>query len=559
LRLKEAAVSDAAPGLAGARAAHRGRRWDDACAGFLAVNASEGLAVEDLEMLAECAQLSGRHEAAVSALDRAFAIRVRKGDFDAASTDAFWLWQAFLLDGEMARANGWLARLREVAGGSGTELGWLLVATAYGCFATGKYDEARSLLALARAQGRERADADLDAFATMLIGRAWLNAGATQAGLERLDEAMLLVTAGETSPRTTASLFCASISNAEMEAHDLARGQEWERALEAWMSTLPVPTLSGPFLANCRVYRAVLQRRRGDWIAARRELVTAVDELTGGHGARLAGHACYELGEMHRLLGEQAEAEFAYRRASSLGAATQPGLGLMRLAQGDVATAAAGVRRALSETERPQDRCSLLPAFVTIMIAAGKLPEAVAAVDELGRCADVFETTLVRVEHARAVGEVALADGRATAALAPLRRAAAGWRELDAPYETAVTAVLLATACRAVGDEEGALFELEAATTTFAQLGAAPDLARTRALLAGSAARSAHGLTRREAQVLRLVAEGRTNHMIATELLLSERTVQRHVSNIFAKLGVRSRTQAATFALEHDLFRRSGG
>ena len=157
------------------------------------------------------------------------------------------------------------------------------------------------------------------------------------------------------------------------------------------------------------------------------------------------------------------------------------------------------------------------------------------------------------------MGEVALADDRASAALAPLRRAAAGWRELAAPYETAVTAVILATACRAVGDEEGAQFELEAATATFAQLGAAPDLARARALLAGPAARSAHGLTQREAQVLQLVAEGRTNHMIATELLLSERTVQRHVSNIFAKLGVRSRTQAATFALEHDLVRRSRG
>ena len=219
-------MSDAASAVAQARAAHRGLRWDDACADFLAVDSPDGLTVEDLEKLAECAQLSGRHEAAVSALDRAFALRVREGDLDAASTDAFWLWQAFLLDGEMARANGWLARFREVAGGNSTEPGWLLVATAYGCFATGRYDDARALLAPARAQGRERADADLDAFATMLIGRAWLNAGATQAGLERLDEAMLRVTAGETSPRATASLFCASIANAEMEAHDLARGQD---------------------------------------------------------------------------------------------------------------------------------------------------------------------------------------------------------------------------------------------------------------------------------------------------------------------------------------------
>jgi DNA-binding CsgD family transcriptional regulator/tetratricopeptide (TPR) repeat protein len=557
--VKEAAVSDAASTLAGARAAHRGLRWDDACAGFLSVDAPEGLAVEDLEMLAECAQLSGRHEAAVSALDRAFALRVGEGDLAAAATDAFWLWQAFVLDGEMGRANGWMARLREVAGGYGTESGWLLVATAYGCFATGKYDDARALLAPARAQGREQADADLDAFATMLIGRAWLNAGATQRGLERLDEAMLRVTAGETSPRTTASLFCASISNAEMEARDLARGQEWERALEAWMSGLPVPTWSGPFLANCRVYRAVLLRRRGDWIAARQELATAVDELTDGHGARLVGHACYELGETLRLLGEHAGAESAYRRASSLGAAIQPGLGLLRLAQGDVETAAAGVGRALGETERPQDRCGLLPAYVTIMLAARELPEAVAAVGELGRCAEVFGTTLVRVEHLRAMGEVALADGNASAALAPLRGAAAGWRELAAPYETAVTAVLLATACRAVGDEEGAQFELDAAVATFAQLGAAPDLAHARALLAGSAARSAQGLTRREVEVLRLVAEGRTNRMIATELLLSERTVQRHLSNIFGKLQVGSRTQAATFALEHDLVRRSRG
>jgi DNA-binding CsgD family transcriptional regulator len=522
-----------------ARDAHRQVRWDEACEAFLAADRAGGLAVEDVERLAEAAQLTGRHDDAVPALERAFAARVTLGEPNAAATAAFWAWQACLLDGEMGRDGGWLARLEDL----GATTGWLRVARTLMAIARGRYDDALNALGTPEPE----ADTDIEAFTLLLAARARLKAGQVVEGLARLDAAMLGVVAGKTSPRVTALLYCAAIGNCEEEAHDLARAQEWACALEKWLAGLPTPSLTGPFLANCRVYRAVLMRRRGDWAGARSELETAVAELTGNHGAMLAGHACYELGESHRLLGDAAAAERCYRQAVSLGGSTQPGLSLLRLAQGDVAAAAGGVRRALAEADRAPDRARLLPGYVEVMLAARDVGDAAEAVTEIGRIAGKLGTSSSHAEHDGAAGRVALAEGRAADALSLLRRAATTWRELCCPYETAVTGVLVGSACRAVGDDEGAGLEREAARETFAQLGAVADLA---ALDAGG---TAHGLTDREQQVLGLVARGLTNRGIASELFLSERTVHRHVSNILAKLGVASRTEAATYAVRHDL------
>jgi ATP/maltotriose-dependent transcriptional regulator MalT len=554
---EEAPVSEVESPLDRARGLHREARWAEACAAFVTGDRAGGLDVDDLELLAEAAQLTGRHDDAVAALERAYAVRAQQRDVDAAARACFWMWQAFVLDGEMARAGGWMARLSALADECSAEPGWLLVMTAYGCIGAGRYDEAEVVLARALSGSRARGDADLDAFALLLTGRARLQAGHVRDGLARFDRAMLSVVGGQTSPRVTSLLFCAAIANYEEGAHDLAGAQEWARALERWMSALPSP-LVGPFLANCRVYRAVLMRRRGEWEQARLELEAAVAELTGVHGALLAGSACYQLAESHRLLGDHDAAERAYRQASGLGASTQPGLALLRLTQGDVPTAAAGLRRALTEAEHDRTRCLLLPAFVTVMIAAGALPDAADGVAELGRIADEFDTTLARTEHARALGELDLAHGSAAAALPSLRRAALGWRELAAPYETASTAGLVAAACRAVGDEEAAQLELESARDTYRRLGASRDVDTVQAFMSRPAERLAGGLTARELEVLRLVAQAKTNRQIATELLLSERTVHRHISNIFAKLDVRSRTQAATYAVERGLVRRTG-
>jgi DNA-binding CsgD family transcriptional regulator len=283
------------------------------------------------------------------------------------------------------------------------------------------------------------------------------------------------------------------------------------------------------------------------------ELDAASRELAEGHGTLVAGHACYELGETHRLLGNDNEAESAYRRAVSLAESAQPGLALLRLRQGDVSTAETGIRRALTEAERAQDRCRLLPAAVTIRVAARDLDGAMDTATELGRIAHALGSSTVRAEHAVALGELALADADPATALPYLRRAAVAWRDLEVPFEVARTSVLIARACHALNDEEGARLELEDARDTFARLGARTDVALAESLLAGT--KDSQGLTPRELEVLTLVVAGLTNRRIATELFLSERTVHRHLSNIFGKLGVGSRTEAAAYALQHQLVR----
>jgi ATP/maltotriose-dependent transcriptional regulator MalT len=262
--------------------------------------------------------------------------------------------------------------------------------------------------------------------------------------------------------------------------------------------------------------------------------------------------AHYLEGEVHRLRGEFAEAEEAYRRASRLGSEPQPGLALLRLAQGNGEAAAAAIRRYAGEATSRSQRASLLPAYAGIMLAAGELDEARAACRELEEIAADCDSDMLRAMLAHARGTVELAAGDAAAALVQLRRAAQAWQELDAPYEAARARVLVGRACLALGDDEGCALELDAARRVFEELGAQPDLAAVDALT-GSAETDRYGLTARELEVLRLVARGKSNREIASVLVISEHTVARHLQNIFRKLDVPSRAAAGAFAFEHDL------
>jgi DNA-binding CsgD family transcriptional regulator len=267
---------------------------------------------------------------------------------------------------------------------------------------------------------------------------------------------------------------------------------------------------------------------------------------------RLAGSALYRQGEIQRLQGELAAAEESFVAASRLGYEPQPGLALLRLAQGNAAGAAAAIERVLHEPNEPIRRAELLPAGVEIMLAVGDLDGARRASEELDAISETHASDLLRALGAEAAGAVALAEGDARAALGALRLALSTWQDIEAPYDSARTRVLLGTACRRLGDEDAAGLELEAARAVFKELGAGPDLARVNSL--GSAPpKSDRGLSRRELEVLRHVAGGKTNKEIATELVLSERTVERHVSNIFGKLGVSTRAAATAFAYEHQL------
>nr|MBA3375084.1 helix-turn-helix transcriptional regulator [Actinomycetota bacterium] len=243
----------------------------------------------------------------------------------------------------------------------------------------------------------------------------------------------------------------------------------------------------------------------------------------------------------------------AYREASRYGWEPQPGLAQLRLAQGRTDAALSTIRRVLGEAADPLKRAGLLPAYVEIVLAVGDVDEARSACRELEEIAARYESAMLGAIVAYARGAVHLAESDAQAALGALRAASVVWQELEAPYDGARTRVLVGIACRALGDEDAATLELDAARAAFAQLGAAPDVARVDELAGETSGRDRHGLTQRELQVLRLVAAGKSNREIAATLVISEHTVARHVQNIFAKVDVSSRAAAGAFAFEHDL------
>lgn len=537
-----------------ARAAHERNDWADACATFAAVDQVRPLAVEDLERLAEAAQILGRGDEAIALLQRLYQARVDAGDIGAALRCAFWLYQAFGMNSEFAQAGGWIAR----AGRLGEphpecpEHGYLLIAEAERRDGEGDHRAAASAAARAAELGARGGDADLVTAGTHVQARALINQGQVDEGLSLLDEAMLNITSGETSPRISGWIYCSTIAACH-HLHEVRRAREWTTALNAWCDS--APQFTGAYSGICRIHRSELLQLGGDWPDAVREAKVACERLTQGFGQLVAGAAFYQLGEIHRLRGEAADADEAYRAASQSGWRTEPGWALLRLGQGKTAAAAAAIRRALVETTDRLARSQLLPGFVEIMLAADDLDAAREGAAELAEVADSVITPALQARATHARGAVKLAEGAADTALPPLRQAWRLWRDLDAPYEAARVRVLVGQACRALQDEDSAAMEFDAARRVFAQLGARPDVDRVDTFAGKRLDDGTFGLSPRELEVLRLVAAGKTNHAIATDLFLSDKTVHRHVSNIFTKLGVTSRTAAATYAFEHNLTR----
>ena len=535
--------------LEAAREHHRESRWARACEEYAAADGAALLTVQDTESWAEAAQVIGRIDEAIALLTRCFELRSDAGEIHEATRATYWLWSAHVFArGEFAIAAGWVerARTRSDEPGSG-EYGWLLVPRAYASIGRGDYATAEDLLHRAAELGLGRGDVDLVAIATTMRGRACLKLGSLDEGLALLDAAMVRILSRATSPRATSVLYCAAIGSC-YEVQEIARAAEWSIALDRWLGTLP--QLGGAYFGNCRIYRAILMRLRGQWSRAEDELQQACLDLAVD-GQLVAGHAWYELGELRRLRGEPGVEE-AFEQATAFGHIAQPGLALYRLGQGNAQAAGAGLRRVLAERESAGDRVILLPAAVEVSLAAGRTDDANEVVTEMAQTAHTYPTTAMQAILEAARGAVALSDDRPAEALARLRAASDRWRELDAPYETAQVGVRIAQGCRALGDEEGARMEFRAALATFERLGARPDASRVRELLSGRHAHLA-ALSPREMEVLGLIAMGRTNAEIATELHLSERTVHRHVSNILTKLDVRSRTAAAAYAVQRGL------
>ena len=539
------------------RRASSQQAWASAFSSLAAADREAPLGAEDLESLARAAYMLGRDDDYVAALERAHQLYLDRGEAARAVRCGFWIGHSFLFRGQRALGSGWFARAQrhlDNFAGDCVERGYLLIPLWLEQMGRGHLDEGYATAVEAATIGERFGDADLVWLARDDQARALLRLGRFAEGFRLVDEALAAAAANELSPIVTGIVYCNTIAFCRA-VFDVRHVQEWTRALTAWCERQPDMIAHNGL---CLVHRAEIMLLGGDWDAALNEARRSAERFTQGALNQLAcGSAFYCQGEAHRLRGDFDAAEEAYRQASLHGCEPQPGLALMRLAQGKPEAAAAALRRFMGETTLPLRRAGVLPAYVEIMLATGSLDLARAASRELDEIADQIgcEALDATAAHSRAV--IALSENRPGDALPALRRALTIWSELDAPYEVARVRLAIGLACRQLEDRETELLELEAAQRTFKDLGAATDEAQAASLVRRAGGRTAvaetHGLTEREHQVLRLIATGKSNREIADALFISEHTVARHVQNIFAKLSVSSRAAATAFAFSHQL------
>ena len=537
--------------LAHGRRSFQNQAWAAAFADLTAADRQAQLEPEDLVYLAQAALLIGKEVEGTDILARAHQAFLNCRKALPAARCAFWLGFKLLIRGEMAKGSGWLSRAGRLLDGHPecAESGYLLVAEGYRSFHANDPAAAWTSFVQAAGIGERFGDKDLLTLGVQGQGRALIRQGEISRGVMLLDEAMVAVTAGEVSALNAGGVYCSVIEGCS-EIFDLQRANEWTTALERWCDAQPDLV---PYRGHCLVRRAELCQLRGTWAEALEWSEKARQWLSRGVPTPDAGAAYYQAGEVLRLRGEFAESEEAYLQACRLYRCPGPGLAQLRLAQGRVDTACTLIRRLLEEVNETGPRVKVLAAHAEIALAAGDVAAASAAAGELESIATRRDIPFLHAVYASTRGAVLLAAGRAADAYPELRRSWNLWRELDGPYEAARSQVLVAMACRQMGDEESALLELGAACAAFRRLGAQVDLSCAETFLAKVATAPAGPLTEREIQVLKLVAIGLTNRSIAAQLRISQKTVARHLSNIFTKLDLPTRTAAAAYAFEHSL------
>ncbi len=529
-----------------AREAYERRDWVRA---FDRLRGVGDLSPEDTMALATSAYLLGNVDEAVRALQGGYQDRIKNGDSLAAARFALWLGLLLNVRGELAVGGGWVARaqrLLETESEDVVERGYLLAHEFFRHLDRGDFARAGETAARVVETGRRFSEHDLVAQGLMMQGRMMIYSGRVPEGLALLDEAMVGLTAGEVSPIIAGMAYC-SLIEACQELSDFSRAASWTSALTRWCDTQPGLV---PYTGQCALHRGQIMRLRGAYDEALAEFARAQRRYEKEGTAAPTGMALAEQGDVLRVRGKLDEAEAAYRQAAEFGYEPQPGLALSWLARGRTTAASSAIHRLLAEARGPVQRSRLLPAAVEILVAARLLDEARGHSDELSEIASAFGNSALRAMAAYAAASVHLASGETEEALSSARESCRLWSDVGSPYEASRARVLVARALRELGDEDSATAELAVARHNFAELGASPRVLEVDKLL-GRARPS--GLTGREIEVLRLVAEGRSNPDIARVLVLSHKTVERHLSNIFTKLDVPSRTAAAAYAHEHGL------
>lgn len=533
--------------LDAARTAFARHSWADARAGFLAARASRPLVAADLEALAEAAWWEGSIDESLAASEDAYHLHLR-GDAPAhraAAMVAMDVGFCWFLRGEEAIGSGWLSRAERLLADAGdcVEQGYLQAIAIDAAIGAGQLDEAvdtaRSIASMAERFG----DETLCAYARVGEGIARIRQGQVPEGLAILDEAMLPVVAGRVRPTYAGNIYCQLMSVCH-ELSDVRRAGQWTDATARWCEGFSDAVM---FIGVCRVHRAQLHQLRGQWAAAEAEIARVCDELATMNVVAV-GLALYELAEVRRARGDLSGAEEAYRDAHRHGRDPQPGLALVRSAVGSHTEALDALLAAEGAAADRLARTRLWPAIIEVAIAAGDIGTARRACGELEAAASVYASSGLVAGAALGRGRLCLAEGDATAAIASLDAARQRWQGIGSPVHVAHARALLACAHAAAGNAEAAALERSAVTEACRELGINPPD------IAGGADRLLPaGVTAREADVLRLVARGLTNREVADELVLSEKTVARHLANLYRKLGVRSRTAAAAWAYAHGL------
>jgi ATP/maltotriose-dependent transcriptional regulator MalT len=506
-----------------------------------------------LDLLADAAWWLGRLDDCTEARERAYRLHDEAGDDRRAGMAAVWLYEHHAFRGHGAIAGAWLRRARRALEDDPEcePYGALLLREAEALHGAGELDRALAHARQVVDLGRRLRSPDLEAEALQAAGRVLIDRGEVAEGMGHLDEAMLFAVEGRLRPYSTGKVYCSLIGACE-EVGDFDRAAEWTTATERWSRAHPFAIFPG----ICRVHRAIVLKRRGALAEAEREAAKACDELLHSRPVTSA-QAWAEVGDICRRLGELDRAEEAFARSQELAGGPCAALALLRLAQGKVTAARSIIEGCTAGAINPLDRAAVLPTVVQVAVAGGDLAAASAALSELEGIAEGFDLPEVQAAMLVARGRLQLAHEEPGAARVTLQDAVERWRAIGVPYEVGSAGTLLGQAHRASGDEAAAVAAFTAASQEFDRIGAHVDAQR---VLGGGGAVVREtlpaGLTEREAEVLRLVAAGLTNNEIAARLYLSAKTVSRHLSNIFTKIGVTTRAAATAFAFERGLVSR---